>query len=801
MGQALRQTGEHTPPTSSERSDLADEQRTAWLVCALILLAGVCFLHREVLFAGQIYHMDDAADGYYPSHAAIWRAVKSGQLPAWERSVWCGFPLLADPYYGALYPLTAVFFALGAARGLGFTIALHTFFGGLGMLLLLRRRGLAPAPSLLGAAALCFSSFMVERIRHIIFPEVLAWLPYVLLGVEAFLSGGTRWALPLIAGALGMLFLCGGLPLLPFVALILLSYGVPRLVRVSLAHDRLRPGLAPPLGRAVFWLGVAAICGVLIGMAQVLPTLSHLPQSPRSLSTDYNFASSYAWPRLSYVGTLLLPNLFGREGRGQWLGAYNHWEMAGYYVGALAVLLAPFGVLRRRAELWGLLLVALLAVALAFGDASPVHRFFFYHVPLYGALRCPTRSLVMFLFAVPVLAAEGLTFILAASPVRRGVSWPRIALFVGLFAAAGLGGWRLWRLIPGQVPLLRPFLRWDLGHLYMVLGTGGVVLALQRLGRLPPRVTGWLIAGLSLVDVVSMSRLYVQPQPSDFATGTERFAAVDHLMAQSPQDRYAPEAYGPFRLLNLGLTYGLESAAGYDSFTIWRYVHYLYILNNGATYPYAQLKHDPAAGYIKRFDSPLVDLLNIRWVTAQSPPAPGWIERFAPRPGDPPHARHESAWDARIRLYENPHPLPRAFIVYKAQVLPEEKAQAQALLTLDPRRTVILDRAPVPAPDGGERPLVPAPLVRAERYRLVISADTPAAGVLVVSETSYPGWTATVDGQPAPLLHADYAFRGVALPAGRHIVEMRFRSRPLELGLLLSGLGLLLLGGLWRRRV
>src|SRR5205823_6005973 len=83
----------------------------------------------------------------------------------------------------------------------------------------------------------------------------------------------------------------------------------------------------------------------------------------------------------------------GGAERGSWFGAFNHWEMAGWYAGALTVLLAPLGLARRRPELWALGAVALLGVLLAFGDHAPVHRFFFRYVPLYGALRCPTRAL------------------------------------------------------------------------------------------------------------------------------------------------------------------------------------------------------------------------------------------------------------------------------------------------------------------------------------------------------------------------------------------------------------------------
>src|SRR5258706_3495079 len=73
--------------------------RSPRLVCALVLLAGVAVLHREVLFGGQVYHMDDAADGYYPSHVAARRALAARQLPTAERGASCRWPLSGDPHY------------------------------------------------------------------------------------------------------------------------------------------------------------------------------------------------------------------------------------------------------------------------------------------------------------------------------------------------------------------------------------------------------------------------------------------------------------------------------------------------------------------------------------------------------------------------------------------------------------------------------------------------------------------------------------------------------------------------------
>src|SRR5262245_35500324 len=91
--------------------------RRGWLWAGALLAVGVAVLHREVLFGGQVYHLEDAADGYYPSHVAILRALRAGTLPTWERGSWAGWPLAADPYYGLFYPLSILFALLGPVRG------------------------------------------------------------------------------------------------------------------------------------------------------------------------------------------------------------------------------------------------------------------------------------------------------------------------------------------------------------------------------------------------------------------------------------------------------------------------------------------------------------------------------------------------------------------------------------------------------------------------------------------------------------------------------------------------------------
>ena len=78
---------------------------------------------------------------------------------------------------------------------------------------------------------------------------------------------------------------------------------------------------------------------------------------------------------------------------------------------------------------------------------------------------------------------------------------------------------------------------------------------------------------------------------------------------------------------------------------------------------------------------------------------------------------------------------------------------------------------------------------------------TTIANWVADAETSYgesldswfPGWEVTVDGRPARLRRADYAFRAVEVGAGKSIVRFDYRPAPLRLGLMLALAAVLLL--------
>ncbi len=145
-----------------------------------------------------------------------------------------------------------------------------------------------------------------------------------------------------------------------------------------------------------------------------------------------------------------------------------------------------------------------------------------------------------------------------------------------------------------------------------------------------------------------------------------------------------------------------------------------------------------------------------------------------------------------VWIYENPNVLPRAYVVHRVE-LASDRDLLQQLVAPDfnPWTTALLER-PLPVNEAAamaDAPLHASSAVRItgyEPHRVEVEAEMDAPGLLILSDTYYPGWKVTVDGLPAELLRANYVLRGVYLPAGAHKVVFRFAPAIFYVGLLLT---------------
>jgi hypothetical protein len=230
--------------------------------------------------------------------------------------------------------------------------------------------------------------------------------------------------------------------------------------------------------------------------------------------------------------------------------------------------------------------------------------------------------------------------------------------------------------------------------------------------------------------------------------------------------------------------FGIEDLGGYTNL----YPDRLNRLFSFSEFGNLSQRFDRWVGFARHRAWPVYNLMNVRWfLTARGAPPPSPDLRLAFR--------------QEIDVYENPRALPRAFVTHRAIIERDVDNILKIMASpgFDPGSTVILEEMPpngfapsAPPPSAGS-----AAITSYSEDRIEIAANLPANGWLVVSNTFYPGWVATVDGKAATIQRADCAILAIPLEAGRRAVVLEYRPPSIARGKVLTLLGLVLsIGGM-----
>ena len=123
--------------------------------------------------------------------------------------------------------------------------------------------------------------------------------------------------------------------------------------------------------------------------------------------------------------------------------------------------------------------------------------------------------------------------------------------------------------------------------------------------------------------------------------------------------------------------------------------------------------------------------------------------------------------------------------------------------TFDPRTEVLLSSPPPPAAATSSESLVPAGESRVVEFRpdrVAIEARLEASGYVVLVDGYDPGWQATIDGRPTPVLRANGIFRAVHAVAGAHRIAFAYRPPSVLIGVCTSAVVILGLAAAFLRR-
>jgi hypothetical protein len=768
----------------------------------LLALLALLFFGRAVLQPGDVLYADrsDLIEETLPAKRFLVRSWhETGELPRWCPYSYAGMPFLHDVKVGLFYPphWPLLLLSEGQVGGaLTWLVVFHVLVAGWGTFAYARFRGLGTLGSLVAAVGFMFAG---KWLLHLLagghyFMAPLAWLPLIVLGLEgAITRRSLAWAT--FAGAAFSLLLLGGHPQITFYSGVFAGLWTlgPALESAGFLGGPEPRSPRRTLTALARWLGYGAwAVAVAVGLSavQLLPALEATAEATRGGGVSADVSPQYA---LSVFLRLVGPSLVGRswEGRGA-LGAL--W--------LATAALAP--VLRRGRTRFELAVLGLLII-FAIGGGALLQP-----LPGFGLFQLHSRIFLPGALALAVLAGTTVDA-LATSPVPRRAR--RVFLVVAACAVliAALGAFWAPREQSAGVEL-RSVAWWGVvlvgAPLLAVLAGAassparGVAWAAVLLAEL--WVPSWPLVELRPVETVyvpSMAVRYLNEHRSYTVGGIASPGRVlDRGLDALPEDAPPPgfprePAVTP---LNPGLAVaeGIEIVRGYNSLDVQRFKEYLQLTTN---------KDDPVLPRTRPFgfpilanfpvrNKPLLDLLGVRYLL-QPAGAPLDSAGWEPVLTDPaPEAYQVIVGGVRVlppfALYENPAAFPRAFVVGQARPLPDRRGLLRAMTETDFRRVVLLEGHegnPANAPDE----LRPAEITEYLPNRVVARADGP--GFLVLTDVAFPGWGATVDGQPVPLYRADHLFRAVELPAGRHEVVFRFDPASYRRGRVISAVALGLL--------
>jgi hypothetical protein len=753
---------------------------------AAVFLLFPLFLLWRALFAGEAFFWGTPLLQFVPWQRMAAEMLRNGHLPLWNPLVGCGAPLAANYQTAAFYPLNLLYLLLPAEVALSWTTAIHLALVGWGMYRWGRAVGFDRFPALVGALALEGSGFLVARAA--LFPSMVftfPWLAVWLWRAEVLIQRRQVRDALWLGLALGLGLLAGHAQTAFYGGVLLAAYLVFRTIQE--AGSRKQEAL-----RVAQLTGLALALGVGLAAVQLAPTAELMLSSQRSGGVGYGSAMTYSlWPwRLI---TFVVPDFFGNPGRGDYWGYPNYWEGAGY-VGMLPLLLATEAVLHKRHEgketegagerqVWFWVTSAIIALVLALGKHTPIFPFLFRHVPGFSLFQAPARWLAIVTVALAALAAGGAQWWPAG---YRGRRLGALGVVVGV--ASLIGGLIAPRLVPGVPATFGP----------ATARLGGTLAAAGALALLRRDAAWWrvavggfilfdlLLAGWSLVPTVDRSlyhgrtqvaafldrepgdvRVYwpVDPQRPNSEYGAEYRVKFNYLTFDGFGPRDVDYGWGMREALlpNAGMLDGVASAGNFDPLLVGRYVDLLELA----------------------VEAPSV--LRVMGVTHVVSDRPWWD-------GEPAYA------EGSIVLTRVLDPLSRAWVAPAArQASADEMLAALADPAFDPAAEVLLERSASnlqsPTTFQYSATLQDVP------NGVTIRADLGAPGYLVLADTWYPGWQATVDGEPAEIVRANYAFRAIWLEAGQHTVEMAYRPALILVGSIVTLAVLaLLVAGLWLAR-
>jgi len=711
------------------------------LTFPLVLLLIIVAFYWKLAFTYQYDWMwgSDLGQQVLPWFEEEARQLQRGHFPLWDPHSWLGQPLLGQAQPGAAYPLNWLLWLVPMHGGhirmwalQWYYIAIH-YMAALFCFLLCRDLGRSRAASMV--AGLAFS--LAGYVGWTDWPQMVngaVWTPLVFMFLLRAARGVRPQASAALSGlCLGMTWLSGHHQVPIFLTLACGGVWLYYFVREGRPNWRMAR-------LAVIAMAIAPIVGAL----QILPAQEYGRLALRWVGTSqpagwkdiipYHVHQEFSLHPIHLFG-ILIPGFDTREGA---------------FFGVVAVTLALLGlaVFWKQHAVKVLGAIALGGLVYSLGGNSVFQGFVYSVVPWVEKARVPAMATLLFHAGFAALAAFGVDAVRdVQSPWSRRINIGVAALAIVMAVIIGAS-------------LLGNKMQWNFDErVIMTLLVAILMAALLyawHTGTLKQRSAVTLLTCLLLLEVGNQAS-YSLTDRNDWS----RRQYIEKVRLNSDLADFLHRQPGSFRVD----TKTDDIVPNWGDFFAVDFVRSM----TGVTENVFQLEWHAA---------PVRKLLGVKYVLSREPVEGYSHEVFQALTG--------------IKLYEDPEAFPRAWAVHHLVSIasPGEGRVFMNEHWKDLRsRALIMGGRPNLQSCSGE--LDNVSVVEYATESVSLHANLSCDGMVILSDTYYPGWMATVDGRPARIYEVDLALRGVLVSRGAHEIKFLYRPRSVFLGAALTLTGLI----------
>jgi len=422
-----------------------------------------------------------------------------------------------------------------------------------------------------------------------------------------------------------------------------------------------------------------------------------------------------------------------------------------------------------RGDLWQreirfFAVAALAMLVYALGRYTPLLYLSFHLLPGVGLFRRPADATFLIGALAAILAGYGAHRLF--SDVRREIE-PRhmaavgIGLALAFAVAVALAAW-LGRLDRLSTPIA-------VAALAFAVALPALVFARTRIAA-RPMLAAAVLCAVTAADLAynngPSSSTALPPAVYDVLSPESRNVTIAILKSKvvasdTRRDRIELAGLG-FHWPNASLTHGVENTLGYNPVRLG-----LYSQAVGAEDHVGLPDQRKFSPLFPSYRSQLANLLGLRFIATGAPIES--MDRTLEAGALPLLARTSDGF-----VYENPAAMDRVLFATQAR-----SADFTGMLRdgvwpqADLRTTVLLAEAPAPPPVARRPGTVR--IVSYQNTEVVLEAESPDGGWVVLNDLWHPWWFAEVDGRPAEVLRANVLFRALAVAPGRHRVRFAFQ--------------------------